>query len=216
MVRPPKKINSLLGFISTLGLSLSRSRCLLAFLLVAVTIASTIFTVFYLLSSEALPPPDFPAANVKPLNSHYLGTNVSGYETKFFLVHATPRYGYYRADFRVVSIPSSWIHKGDPCFIINFTLRNDYTEKEIQDLTPPFANNTRAWVGLRFELFDRNGNSIDAVSTGANGRFLPNDLFNTAMNSGDTRSWEVYLATENRNIDHFEIYIRYVSSQPEP
>ena len=195
---------------------MSRSRWLLAFLLVAVIIASTSIVVFNSLSDESLPSPDFPAVSVKPVDSHYLGGNVSGYETKFFLVSATPRYGYYRATFRVLSIPSSWIHKGDPCFIINFSLRNDYTEEEIQNLTPPFANNTRAWVGLRFELFDRNGNSIDAVSTGANGRFLPNDLFNTAMGSGDTRSWEVYLATENRGIDHFEIYIRYMSSKPEP
>jgi len=60
---------------------------------------------------------------------HYPTDYQDGVETKVFLVDSQLHYGFYNESFTRSGATGSYsVNKGDPCVIINGTIRNDYDE----------------------------------------------------------------------------------------
>lgn len=179
----------------------------LVFVAIAVIALSTVFLGVFL-NSES----NFSASNIKPVNSNYLYYS-SGNASKVFLVSAEPMYGYWTQN----DTQMDWftngpvIHKGDPVFVINVTIRNDY----IQNDQSKVNSDNISFVVPTVRLFDKNNNTIVAlqayplVDTRLNGHIF-------GFDSGKTTSFELYFATSNRKIDHYEILVETVSSMPPP
>lgn len=163
-------------------------------------------------------PNDFPAPDVKPISPHYLRTipdlfgNSS--ETRIFLAEANPRYGYYNETVHPSNPDYPEVHKGDPVFIINVTLRNDYTE----DNPPPggFDYNNASTIILKTQLYDKNGaiEARDVTPPYPGGFHVSSQSYE--IKRGETISFDIYLLTSNREIDRFELYIYYIYSIPMP
>jgi hypothetical protein len=73
-----------------------------------------------------------------------------GNETNIFLVSANnPRYGFYNWS------DAGWyggkVHEGDPCFIVNVTVRNDYTDPILGD--SPLNGTYYEYVSLTALIF---------------------------------------------------------------
>jgi hypothetical protein len=71
--------------------------------------------------------------------------------SKIFLINSTASYGVYDQDMSLQPGGTPEAHAGDPCAIINGTLRNDY--------------NTSSWIDLSAQLYDANGNPVGYVLT---------------------------------------------------
>ena len=142
--------------------------------------------------------------------------------TKIYLVSANGRYDYWRFNDTQISYPLSgsyiWvIHKGDPCFVINVTVRNEYTFEDSLDYNAPISNFTGAYesfIVLNAFLYDAQGNIINAVDFTMPKTPVGNYQF--SLKSQETTSFYTYLATTNRDIDHFEIKVSYLGSVPQP
>lgn len=164
--------------------------------------------------------------SVPSLTPHYLTSlqfNLN--TTKIFLVSAVATYGYWQQDDAQISYPllgsyALVIHKGDPCLIINVTVRNDYTQQDAGNSDNSGASignqtgNYASYIVLRASLFAANGSIINAVDF-----TLPKTSsgdYQFSLNSGETTSFNMTLATANRNIDHYGIYVGYLYSVPEP
>jgi hypothetical protein len=177
---------------------MSKNRTVL-FLVILAVIAVALFAVFYGVTFYS--GSNLSTSNIKVVNSTYLNYS-SGNVSRIFLLSEEPRYGYWTQN----DTHMDWftdgpvIHKGDPVFVINATIRND---------------DNRSFVVLTVLLFDKNNNTIDAlqaypqVDTRLNGHIF-------AFESGKPISVELYLATSNRNIDHYDIFVEYVASMPPP
>jgi hypothetical protein len=161
---------------------------------------------------------DFPAPDVKPISPHYLNNvpdlfgNFS--ETQIFLLAASPRYGYCKETVKQNYFGFPDINKGDPVFIINVTLRNDYTE----DNPPPggFGYNNASIIIMKTQLYGKNG-TIDASDVTPP---YPGGLHTSAQSysikRGETISFDIYMLTDNREIDSYELSIYYIYSWPMP
>jgi hypothetical protein len=162
-------------------------------------------------------PTNHPATNVKLATSEYMRT-VSNFETKIYLLSAIPSYGYYPEDVLQQITNVTVVHKGDPCFILNLTVRNDYT---YNDTVPGTANSVgtngthAVYLILGATLFDNNGNKINATDiTNPQVPFLNRNEFGLA--NGETDRIDIVLATPIRNIDHFEVNVWYMGALPMP
>jgi hypothetical protein len=71
--------------------------------------------------------------------------------SKIYLINSTASYGVYSQDMSIQPGGSAEARAGDPCVIINGTLRNDY--------------NTSSWIDLSAQLYDANGNPVGRVLT---------------------------------------------------
>jgi hypothetical protein len=134
-------------------------------------------------------------------------------ETMIFLVSTdNPRYGFYNW-----SDDEWWggeVHEGDPCFIVNVTARNDYTTDPIwtdEDSPPDMYNNH---VKLTAHLYDQQGR-VDAVDvTYPINSFHGGHVFK--VEPEETHSVTLYLATDCKDIDRYEIYVTYIGPAMEP
>jgi hypothetical protein len=154
--------------------------------------------------------------NIKAVNPQYLPYSSSN-ATKIFLVSAEPRYGYWTQNDTHMDWFSNGpvIHKGDPVFVVNLTVRNDYTKNDGAGVLGRVDSQNRSSVGFTVTLFDKDNNVISAVQAYPKTVTQLNLSF-FALQSGETASCELYFATCNRNIDHYEIFVAYVSSVPAP
>jgi hypothetical protein len=180
-------------------------------IVVAILLISSTLLALYLFNGAPIPNKDLSTANIKPQTPHYLAYS-SGNESKIFLLSAEPSYSYWTQN----STHMDWftngpiIHKGDPVFIINATIRNDYTQNDQNRVN----DSNFSWVVLNIVLYDKN-RIIDAlqaypqVDTRLNGHIF-------TFNSGETTSFGVFMSTSNRQIDHCEILVTIVSSMPPP
>ena len=122
--------------------------------------------------------------------------------TRIFLVSTTTYYGYANETIKSPN-PSEGniINKGDPIFIINAALRNDYTP---ENPLPPSSNNY-AYIFVTATLYSQN-RTVNAKDVSPSdpqvGPFLTAYL---GLKSGSTASIEICLATANRNIDNYTI-----------
>jgi hypothetical protein len=155
---------------------------------------------------------ELPTNAVVAQSPHYLAFS-SGNESKIFLESAKASYSFWSLDDTHIDWFTNGpiIHKGDPVFIINATLRNDYTQNDQYKVD----SSNRSFVVLNVKLYDKDGSVIDAlqayprVDTRLNGHIFRFD-------SGKTASIGIFMATNNRSIDHYEILVASVSSMPPP
>jgi len=171
-------------------------------------------------STSPTPPAqtDFPAPNVQAVSPHYL-PNSQGNVSRLYLVSATPSYGYYKLEPQNTPISSHGyypIHQGDPCFIVDVTIRNDYDQENW--LWPYYSGQTYPSVDAYFTLYariyDANGlvNAPTVTPPYPSWRLVPEFY----QGNGTTDSYELYFATGSRNITRYEIYLGYVASLPAP
>ncbi|HMK95112.1 MAG TPA: hypothetical protein VK536_06885 [Candidatus Limnocylindrales bacterium] len=105
------------------------------------------------------------------------------------------------------------VEKGEPCVIINVTVRNDYSA---QNPTPQFPNSPNpawAWVYLTAKIFSGNDevNSTDLTNVGQ----PPDSLSYASLNGGGTATISIYLATTSkREITSFQIVPVWIGGIP--
>lgn len=180
------------------------------FILVAAIIISFVLVVYYYATSYA----SSPTTNVLYVeypDSVYL-TDLSGEETKIFLVSTdNPRYGF--CNWSYSALGGNDVHMGDSCFIVNVTIRNDYTTDPIwtDENSPNLYNNH---VKLTTLLSNHQG-IVDAIDV----TYPINSLHGGhvfVVEPGETRSVELYLATDSHNIERYEIHVAYIGPMMEP
>ena len=184
---------------------------LIALAVSLIVLAASIF-VFLSLSLSPVSTPT--VANVEPVAPHYLPYNGNG--SRIFLVSATPTYGSYPGPSvsQMGSMPG--VHKGDPCFIINVTIRNDYSaENPLPDQSIFNMSNPDANVYLTAQIFNTQG-QINATDVTPPYPGVPFSGAYTSLASGENATVTIYMATNHRDIDHFEIILEYVGSVPAP
>jgi hypothetical protein len=157
-------------------------------------------------------PPQIPAPSGE--TPHYL-TRPNGNESRIFLVSTSSNYGTY--PFKSVppmgSMPE--VEKGDPCLIVNVTVRNDYTKEEPVGLDLYGQNSTRATIFLTAKIFNPQGaiQTTDVTPPYPGIPFLGALL---SLDSGESASTTIYLATEHMDIERFEVVVEYIGVIPPP
>jgi len=163
---------------------------------------------------------------IQPTTGYYL--TFRGNNSKIFVVSANVSSGFYPFDTRtsmgiINGKPSGSIAvtHGEPCVVINVTLRNDYS---IQNLPPNqvtrYYNNgtvapksAQAYVSMTAELFSGNKeiDSIDLTHLD-----LPPDAWSeTWMNGGDESTISIYLAvTNHEEITGFQLDTIWIGELP--
>jgi hypothetical protein len=155
-----------------------------------------------------------PAAEIKPLNPQYLPFFYENATSKIFLESATPRYGNWTNS----DTPMTWfnngpvIHTGDPVFVVNLTVRNDYT---LNDQTRVNSLNFSTVI-LYVTLYDANNSVISAPQAypKVDSNYYTSNQW--SFDSGKSSSFELYFLTADRNVDHYQISVALVSSMPPP
>jgi hypothetical protein len=119
---------------------------------------------------------------------------------------------------------------GNPYLMIGVTVRNDYTSTDAANGSDPNASignsttryasvyhlNTQylSFVNLAVKLISQDGSVIPADEPGIQsptargGQYFP-------LGSGETKQVVFYLNPSSLNINHFEIYVSYLSSVPQ-
>lgn len=88
-------------------------------------------------------------------------------------------------------------------FIINGTIRNDYTSEEI--ITSSLQGVTYCTVGLDIRLYDAEGNLVNALTQGT-----PLRGFELKLKGNEETAFEVPFVTTTNNVAYFEIAISYL------
>ena len=185
-------------------------------IMVAVIVAVAVLIAFWI-SSILPPPPDFPAPDVAPLSPHYLPFVPVNWrdvnETRIFLEAVSPRYGYYKNQ-----TSGGIMQKGVPCFIVNVTIRNDYTEDSPPPTNQQEYNFSRYGYYIYFDalLYNKNG-AVDVKAVvvdqkpGWFGDAYPVNFIR--VDSGETRTFDIYIATDKRDIERFELSVFDIGPQ---
>ena len=146
-------------------------------------------------------------------SSGYLTYPLGEEETMIFLVSTdNHRYGFCNWSYRAVGGVEA--HEKDSCFIVNVTVRNDYTTDPIwahEDAPPSLYNNH---VKLTAYLYNQQGR-VDAVDV----TYPINSLHGGhvfVVEPGETHSVDLYLATDCKDIERYEIYVTYIGPAMEP
>ena len=158
--------------------------------------------------------PEVPAWSVQPSSSYYL-TDRAANMTQMYVVSATPKYGFYPVDPENYAGPYM-IARGDPCFILELTLRNDYSQQNPpQTHTGLDINYTsdEVWFCIHAILTDESGVlHVPAVTPPY--PQMPFGVPQFHQKSGTTQSYSVYFLTNNRDINHYQIYLSYLAAKP--
>jgi hypothetical protein len=132
----------------------------------------------------------------------YANLNNAGYfaGSKLFLLSANATYG---------------THDGQACFIIEASVRNDYTAQQ----PPPMDNfpsnsSGAAYFGLTAKLYDNNTQIVanDVTSPGS----APLGVPEIGLGSGRTCKVEIDMATSNRNVNNYSIELVDIAGYPIP
>ncbi len=152
-------------------------------------------------------PPGDLAAEVKPVSAGYL-------EGKIYLVSASARYGTYEEPSgHAMGVPV--VNQGDPCFILNVTVRNDYNTQQRPPNSEGFNDTGRTYICLAARIYDKNGAQIEALDV-TEPYILPFNRPQHALEYGETISFDIVLATPHRDIDHYEFQMLYIGPMPAP
>ncbi len=154
---------------------------------------------------------EVPAWTVEPSSSYYLCDRALNL-TKIFVVSATPKYGFYPVDPLNNAIPFM-ITKGTPVFILEVTIRNDYTPQ-----TPLWRNDSGGnyscsdvWFCLRAVLTDENGSVLHVPAVTPPYPQMPFGVPQFFQKSGTTQIYNLYFLVNTRNVSHYQIYVSYLS-----
>lgn len=160
-------------------------------------------------------PVNNPIANVEPVPPQYLPYN--GNASRIFMVSATPAYGSYPGPTVPQMGGTPGVKKGEPCFIINVTVRNDYSaENPLPDHDIFNYSNPSASFFLTAQIFNSKG-QISATDVTPPYPPVPYPgalVYNLA--GGNSTTVTIYLATSHQDISRFEIILEYVGSVPPP
>lgn len=142
-----------------------------------------------------------------PRGAHYLIYYPShithgGKETKVLLLDSKLRYGVYDHDFRLL-LSDHPVKKGNPCVIINVTIRNDYKEEY------PRGH----FTSLTAYLYNTEGKRVGTVMTYGQ---LHVGMVEVNVKRGDTATFDIYVYYDKQDIDHYELYIFNIQKMPTP
>ncbi len=154
-------------------------------------------------------------APMQPITGYYLPFQDN--TTKIFVVSASISSGFYpystRSDLSKPGGPPV-VEKGEPCVIINVTVRNDYSTQYPPPNLPPYSSTTAfAWVFLTAKIFSGSIeiNAADLTQVG----LPPDSLSSASLNGGETATISVYLATASeREITSFQIVPEWIGGSP--
>jgi hypothetical protein len=134
-----------------------------------------------------------------------------GNESKIFVVSANASYGNY--PFHTVTTgpyqnPPTIIAKhGEPCVIINVTLRNDYSS---QNPGPYHYSNSSTWVYVRLSAKLFSGTSQITAKDITNAASAGTTEALVSFKYGQTETVSIYMATDNTKITSFQLAPGYI------
>ena len=180
------------------------------YVLVAAILTSSVLLVIYYATSNASPL-IVDMSHVEGPSSSYL-TDHRGNKMEIFLVSTeNPWIGFCNWSYSAGGDVE--VQKGDSCFIVNVTVRNDYTDPiwTYEDAPRDLYNNH---VKLTAHLYNQQG-KVDAVDV----TYPINSLHGGhvfVVEPEETQSVELCLATDCKDIERYEIYVTYVGPAMEP
>jgi hypothetical protein len=126
-------------------------------------------------------------------------------ESKLFLVSANASYGVYSAN-------AQWPggkFDGQDCFVITATIRNDYTAEELQSASFYGDHTGRVYFAVSATIYSGTSQvSANDVSGAIIGSMSPPlGVPQWWVRCGETDTIEIYVATNNKNIDNYSINI---------
>ena len=150
---------------------------------------------------------------IQSLSNFYL--QYMGAETKVFVVSANASYGDYpgpTVTWAPFEKPNGAIiaKNGEPCVIINVTMRIDYsTQYPVPNPMPP--NSTLVFIALHAELFNGENevSAVDITNASPWASVSLNKAF-TSLDYGENTTLTIYLATSNTDITSFQLTGYYV------
>jgi hypothetical protein len=143
-----------------------------------------------------------PLNGIPELPSSYVLLNDPGYlnGTKLFLVSAKTTYG---------------THNGQACFIIYATVRNDYTTQQPPPMDNFEGNSSRtAYFGFTAKLYGQTG--LIAARDVTSPESPPLGVPEIGLDSGQTYTYQIDMATSNRNVDNYSIDLVAIAGYPIP
>ena len=133
-------------------------------------------------------------AILEPAAPSYIGNS------SIYLISAKPYYGTYQ---------------GTEVFMINVTVRNDYSlQQPPPNSIQPQFNGSRVYFILSAYLYDKNGARINSNLYGPAGG--PITYWEVELNDGQTTSLAVYMATSSRDVDHYSLTFVALGGSPVP
>ncbi len=188
------------------GKKLKKDRLLI---FVAIMAVSVILLSAFLVAQQIHPASTPVIELIQSASGYYL--SYMGNVSRIFVVSANASYGNYPT--RTSPTGVVWVENGEPCIIINVTIRNDYSTQ----YPPPDSqsnNPTLAYVYLTAQLFNGKNqiNATDLLQVG-----LPPDAGAvTWLSGGESATLTLYLGTNNTDITSFQIVARYITGLPLP
>lgn len=167
---------------------------------------------YYYLTKSAMP--------IQSVSDYYLQYN--GITSRIFVVSANATHGNYPGP-TVTAVPypteSVIAQSGEPCVIINVTLRNDYTTQNPAPNPVPLPNynSTLTYIALTAHLFsgETQINATDITNAFPLDSVFTNRAF-TSLNYGESTILSIYLATNETDITSFQLIPYYVGLAPSP
>lgn len=152
-----------------------------------------------------------PATDIKIVSSQYLIWN--GNSTRIFLASVSAWYGYSNETRRLPAV-----NRGDPIVIINAVLRNDYAPED--PLSRPsnglnVSSDGSVTIFLTANIFSK-GQIANAKDVSPSNIGIPFNAAELSLNSGETKSIDLWLSTTQRDIDQVQITLLYMGALPPP
>lgn len=146
---------------------------------------------------------------IQPSAGYYLA--LQGNTTKIYVVSVNVTSGYYPYDTRS-GFGGQEVTHGEPCLIINVTVRNDYSTQYPPPMQYPGLP-TFAYVFLTAQIFHGN---TEIKATDLTQAGLPADSYSYAtLNGGQTGTVSVYLATTSKSeVTSYKIIPVWVGGLP--
>jgi len=131
---------------------------------------------------------------------HYPADYQGGVETKVFLVDSQLHYGVYNESFTRSGATGFYsVNKGDPCVIINGTIRNDYDEDY--------------YFGITADVYNSKGEKVEPVLTINS----PQPGFTLEkVNSGAVGVFEIQIKYDGKDIVSYNLFIAFEPTETPP
>jgi len=177
---------------------------------IAVAALCIVILIAFSVANISTPKHDTSASEVaKVTTPYYLSSthfsNNTYVTTKIFLENATL---WYDSNPNSVTYAGFTTPEGMQLFIVNGTIRNDYSTEEI--LKSSQEGNTHCLVGLDVYLYDTQGNFVNTLNRG--NPFRGSNEIN--LRGGEETNFNVAFATPNVDITAFEVYVTFLEPMP--
>ena len=160
-----------------------------------VILVIAVIVIVSLLAYYGGPPSNrIPPSKAKLLNPGYLENS------RLFVVSATSRYG---------------THNDQECFILNVTLRNDYTAQELPPNSADYNGSGNAFFIMSTKLYSNEGQIAAKEVTEPHTMPVPGSPQHS-LGAGNTEWFEIDMATSSREIESYAIDIFAYGGIPIP